>query len=110
MSSQLTVSPHSEVQRSRSNPVQSIQVSLVINQQLEDLVSSVEGRIVQWRLVVVIPHVHREGPGPQQALDDLSQALGGGVVEDSLLGVLVDVKLGVFLGKPDEDVVAPVYI
>ena len=83
MSSQLTVSPHSEVQWCRSNPVQSIQVSLVINQQLEDLVSSVEGRIVQWRLFVVVPHVHRKGPGPQQALDDLSQALGGGVVEGS---------------------------
>ena len=65
---------------------------------------------MQWRLVVVVPHVHREGPGPQQALDDLSQTLGGGVVKDSLLGILVDVKLGVFLGKPDEDVVAPVNI
>ena len=98
------------MQWSRSNPVQSIQVSLVINQQLEDLVSSVEGCIVQWRLVVVVPHVHREGPGPQQALDDLSETLGGGVVEDSLLGVLVYVKLGVFLGKPDEDVVAAVNV
>ena len=109
-SSELTDSPHSEVQRSRSHPVQSVQVGLVINQQLEHLVSAVEGRVVQGGLVVVVPDVHREDAGPQQALDHLGQALGGRVVEDGLLGVLVDVELGVFLGEPDEDVVAPVNV
>ena len=96
------------MQGSRSHPVQSVQVGLVVNQELEHLVSSIEGGVVERRLVVVVPDVHREDAGPQQALDHLSQALGGGVVEDGLLGVLVDVKLGVFLGEPDEDVVAPV--
>ena len=95
---------------SRSHSVQSVQVGLIVNQQLEHLVRSVQGRVVERRLVVVVPDVHWEGPGPQQALDDLSQALGGGVVEDGLLGVLVDVKLRVFLGEPDEDVVAAVNV
>ena len=41
-------------------------------------------------------------------LDDVY--LSCGVVEDSLLGVLVDVKLRIFLGEPDEDIVAAVNI
>ena len=65
---------------------------------------------MERRLVVVVPDVHWEGPGPQQTLDNLRHALGRGVVEDSLLGVLVDVKLRVFLGEPDEDIVAAVNI
>ena len=95
---------------SRSHSVQSVQVGLVVHQELEHLVSSVEGGVVERRLVVVVPDVHREDTGPQQALDHLGEALGGRVVEDGLLGVLVDVKLGIFLGKPDEDVVAPVNV
>ena len=98
------------MQGSGSHSVQGVQVCLVVHQQLEHLVSPVEGGVVQRRLVVVVPHVHWEDPSPQQALDHLRQALGGGVVEDGLLGVLVDVELGVFLGEPDEDVVAPVNV
>ena len=96
------------MQWSRPHPIQGIQVCLVINQELEHLVSPIEGRVVERRLLVVVPDVHGESPGLQQTLDDLGQALGGGVVEDGLLGVLVDVKLGIFLGEPDEDVVAAV--
>ena len=98
------------MQGSCSHSVQSVQVGLVVNQQLEHLVSSVQGSVVERRLVVVVPDVHREGPGPQETLDHLSQALGSSVMEDGLLGVLVDVKLGVFLGEPDEDVVAAVNV
>ena len=98
------------MQGSGAHSVQGVNVSLVLYQELEHLVSAVEGRVVQGGLVVVVPDVHREDTGPQQALDHLGQALGGRVVEDGLLGVLVDVKLGIFLGKPDEDVVAPVNI
>ena len=65
---------------------------------------------MERRLVVVVPDVHWEGPGPQQTLDNLRQALGCSVVEDSLLGVLVDAKLRVFLGEPDEDVITPVNV
>ena len=87
-----------------------VDVGAVRDEQLHDVDVVVAGGVVQRRLVVVVPHVHWEDASPQQALDHLGQALGGRVVEDGLLGVLVDVKLGIFLGKPDEDVVAPVNV
>ena len=108
MSSQLTVSPHSEVEWCRSNPVQSIQVSLVINQQLEHLVSSIEGRVVKRSLLILILDIHREGAALQQTLHNLRKSLGGAVVQYCLLGVLVDIKVRELLGKPDENVVAAV--
>ena len=50
------------------------------------------------------------GPSVKEALDHLGEALGGGVVEERLLGVFVDIKLWIFLGEPDENVVAAVNV
>ena len=106
----LTAPPHCEVKGSGTHSVQSINVSFVVHQQLEHLVSSIEGGVVERRLVVLVPDVHWEGAALQQTLHHLGQALRRGVVKDCLLGVLVDVELRIFLGKPDENVVASVNV
>ena len=106
----LTPPPHCEVERSGTDRVQRINVSFVINQQLEHLVGSIEGRVVQRSLVILVLDVHWEGAAVKEALDHLGEALGGGVVEERLLGVFVDIKLWIFLGEPDENVVASVNV
>ena len=68
--------PDGEVQRRGPHRVQGVYVRLVLHQELEHLVSAVEGGVVQRGLVAVVPAVHAETPGTQQDPDNLRDALG----------------------------------
>ena len=55
--------------------VQSVNVSLVLHQELEHLVGAVEGGVVERGLVALVPGVHTEAAGVEQDPDNLGDSL-----------------------------------
>ena len=68
-------SPDSKVQGSGAHSVQGVNVCLVLYQELEHLVSAIEGRVVERGLVTLIPSVHTEAAGAKQDPDYLGDSL-----------------------------------
>ena len=63
------------MQGSGSHSVQGVNVCLVLHQELEHLISAIEGRVVERGLVTLIPSVHTEAAGAKQDPDYLGDSL-----------------------------------
>ena len=63
------------MQGSGAHSVQGVNVCLVLHQELEHLISAIEGRVVERGLVTLIPSVHTEAAGAKQDPDYLGDSL-----------------------------------